>query len=91
MAVGSKRAGGAVGGVGPGNGEALAPAFRRLTWKFYRADGATDGAYGQSSPGELPSAKVYACDVTEAASVEAAVRWLRASDLGEACGGRADL
>src|ERR1700735_1901629 len=80
MADASKRPVCAVVGVGPGNGEALA---RRVA-----ADGYAIALMARSTElsaklaGELPGAKSYACDVTEAASVEAAFAATRA-DLGD--------
>jgi NAD(P)-dependent dehydrogenase (short-subunit alcohol dehydrogenase family) len=71
----------AVIGVGPGNGEAIARRFA--------ADGYAIALMARSTEltgklaAELPSAKFYTCDVTEAASVEAAFTAMR-SDLGEA-------
>jgi NAD(P)-dependent dehydrogenase (short-subunit alcohol dehydrogenase family) len=70
----------AVVGVGPGNGEAIARRFA--------ADGYDVALMARRTEltaklaGELPGAKAYACDVTEAASVEAAFAAAR-SDLGE--------
>ena len=70
----------AVVGVGPGNGEALARRFA--------ADGYAIALMARRTEltaklaGELPLAKSYACDVTEAASVETAFAATR-SDLGE--------
>ena len=70
----------AVVGVGPGNGEALARRFA--------ADGYSIALMARRTEltaklaGELPGAKAYACDVTEAVSVEAAFAAMR-SDLGE--------
>ena len=80
MADGSKRPVCAVVGVGPGNGEAFARRFA--------ADGYAVALMARRTEltaklaGELPLAKSYACDVTEAASVEAAFAATR-SDLGE--------
>jgi NADP-dependent 3-hydroxy acid dehydrogenase YdfG len=80
MAVGSKRPVCAVVGVGPGNGEAIARRFA--------ADGYAIALMARRSEltsklaAELPSAKPYACDVTDAASVEAAFAAMR-SDLGD--------
>src|ERR1700735_342852 len=80
MADESKRPVCAVVGVGPGNGEALARRFA--------ADGYAVALMARRADltgklaGELPLAKSYACDVTEAASVEAAFAATRA-DLGE--------
>jgi NADP-dependent 3-hydroxy acid dehydrogenase YdfG len=70
----------AVVGVGPGNGEALARRFA--------ADGYAIALMARRTEliarlaGELPLAKSYATDVTEAASVEAAFAATR-SDFGE--------
>jgi NAD(P)-dependent dehydrogenase (short-subunit alcohol dehydrogenase family) len=70
----------AVVGVGPGNGEALA---RRFAADGYSIALMARGAELTSKlAGELPGAKAYACDVTEAASVEAAFAATR-SDLGD--------
>ena len=80
MADDSKRPVCAVVGVGPGNGEALARRFA--------ADGYAIALMARRTEltaklaGELPRAKSYACDVTEAASVETAFAATRA-DLGE--------
>ena len=80
MADGSKRPVCAVVGVGPGNGEAIARRFA--------ADGYAIALMARRSEltaklaAELSSAKAYACDVTDAASVEAAFAATR-SDLGE--------
>ena len=74
MADESKRPVCAVVGVGPGNGEALARRFA--------ADGYAIALMARRTEltarlaGELPLAKSYACDVTEAASVEAASKKL---------------
>ena len=71
MAVGSKRPVCAVVGVGPGNGEAIARRFA--------ADGYAIALMARRSEltsklaAELPSAKPYACDVTEAASAIASM------------------
>ncbi len=71
----------AVVGVGPGNGEAFARRFA--------ADGyavalmARRMQLSAKLAAELSRAKAYACDVTEAASVEAAFAGMRA-DLGDA-------
>jgi NAD(P)-dependent dehydrogenase (short-subunit alcohol dehydrogenase family) len=70
----------AVVGVGPGNGEALARRFA--------ADGYSVALMARRTEltaklaAELPRAKAYACDVAEAASVEAAFAAMR-SDLGD--------
>ena len=80
MADGSKRPVCAVVGVGPGNGEAIARRFA--------ADGYAIALMARRTEltaklaGELPGSKSYACDVTEAASVEAAFAAMR-SDLGD--------
>jgi len=71
MADGSKRPVCAVVGVGPGNGEALARRFSPLTGTPSRLMARRTELTAKLA-GELPSAKSYACDVTEAASVEAA-------------------
>ena len=71
----------AVVGVGPGNGEAIARRFA--------ADGYAVALMARRTEltaklaAELPRAKAYACDVGEAASVEAAFAAMRA-DLGDA-------
>jgi NAD(P)-dependent dehydrogenase (short-subunit alcohol dehydrogenase family) len=68
-------------GVGPGNGEALARRFA--------ADGyavallARSGELTVRLANELPRAKAYACDVADAASIEAAFAQIR-GDLGDA-------
>src|SRR6201985_1960052 len=70
----------AVVGVGPGNGEAIARRFA--------ADGYAIALMARSAElttklaTELPRAKAYACDVTQAASVEVAFAAAR-SDLGD--------
>lgn len=70
-----------VAGVGEGTGAALARRFH--------ADGysvallARDAAYSQKLAAELGDAKAYACDVGDAASVDAATAGIR-RDLGEA-------
>ena len=70
----------AVIGVGPGNGEAFARRFA--------ADGyavallARSGELTARLANELPRAKAYACDVADAASIEAAFAQIRA-DLGD--------
>src|ERR1700733_3778589 len=80
MADGSKHPVCAVVGVGPGNGEAIARRFA--------ADGYAVALMARRTEltaklaAELPHAKAYACDVAEAASVEAAFAAMRA-DLGE--------
>ena len=80
MADRNKRPVCAVVGVGPGNGEALA---RRFAADGYAVALMARGAELTGKlAGELPLARSYACDVTEAASVEAAFAAMRA-DLGE--------
>jgi NADP-dependent 3-hydroxy acid dehydrogenase YdfG len=80
MAVESKLPVCAVVGVGPGNGEAIARRFA--------ADGYAIALMARSAElttklaAELPNSKAYPCDVTQAASVEAAFAAMRA-DLGE--------
>ncbi len=70
----------AVVGVGPGNGEAFARRFA--------ADGYAVALMARRAEltaklaGELPRAKSYACDVSEAASIETAFAAMRA-DLGD--------
>ena len=70
----------AVVGVGPGNGEAFARRFA--------ADGYAVALMARRAEltaklaAELPRAKAYACDVSEAASIEAAFAAMRA-DLGD--------
>ena len=72
MADGNKRPVCAVVGVGPGNGEAIA---RRFAADGYAVALMARGAELTAKlAAELPGAKAYACDVTEAASVEAGVR-----------------
>ena len=80
MADGSKRPVCAVVGVGPGNGEALARRFAADGYSI--ALMARRTALTAKLAGELPGARSYACDVTDAASVEAAFAATR-SDLGE--------
>ncbi len=70
----------AVVGVGPGNGEAIARRFAADGYAVALMARRTD--LTTRLAGELPLAKAYACDVTEAASVEAAFTAVRA-DLGE--------
>src|ERR1700691_2698369 len=80
MADGGKRPVCAVVGVGPGNGEALA---RRSAADAYAiALMARRTELTAKLAAELPSARSYACDVTEARSVEAAFAATRA-DLGD--------
>ena len=80
MADGSKHPVCAVVGVGPGNGEAIARRFA--------ADGYAVALMARRTEltaklaAELPRAKAYACDVAEAASVEATFAAMRA-DLGD--------
>ena len=80
MADGSKRPVCAVVGVGPGNGEALARRFAADGYSIALMARRTE--LTSKLAGELPGAKAYACDVTEAASVEAAFAATR-SDLGD--------
>ena len=80
MADGSKRPVCAVVGVGPGNGEALARRFAADGYSIALMARRTELTAKLAA--ELPSAKAYACDVTEAASVEAAFAAMRA-DLGD--------
>jgi NAD(P)-dependent dehydrogenase (short-subunit alcohol dehydrogenase family) len=70
----------AVVGVGPGNGEAIARRFAADGYAVALMARRTDLTTRLAV--ELPSAKSYACDVTEAASVDAAFAAVRA-DLGE--------
>ena len=82
MADEGKRPVCAVVGVGPGNGEDVRQAFRR-GWIFRGADGAAHFlSFPAKLTAELHHARAYACDVTEAASVEAAFAAMRA-DLGD--------
>ena len=80
MADESKRPVCAVVGVGPGNGEALARRFAADGYAIALMARRTELTAKLAA--ELPSAKSYACDVTEAASVEAAFAATR-SDLGD--------
>jgi NAD(P)-dependent dehydrogenase (short-subunit alcohol dehydrogenase family) len=80
MADASKRPVCAVVGVGPGNGEALARRFAADGYSIALMARRTE--LTSKLAGELPGAKAYACDVTEAASVEAAFAATR-SDLGD--------
>ena len=80
MADGSKRPVCAVVGVGPGNGEALARRFAADGYSIALMARRTELTAKLAA--ELPGAKAYACDVTEAASVEAAFAAMR-SDLGD--------
>ena len=80
MADGSKRPVCAVVGVGPGNGEALARRFAMDGYAIALMARRTE--LSAKLAGELPGAKSYACDVTEAASVEAAFAATR-TDLGD--------
>src|ERR1700761_4427981 len=70
----------AVVGVGPGNGEALGRGFGAEGYAIALMARRTE--LTAKLAGELPGAKSYACDVTDAASVEAAFAATRA-DLGE--------
>jgi NAD(P)-dependent dehydrogenase (short-subunit alcohol dehydrogenase family) len=70
----------AVVGVGPGNGEALARRFAADGYALALMARRTDLTAKLAA--ELKRAKSYACDVAEAASVEAAFAAARA-DLGE--------
>ncbi len=70
----------AVVGVGPGNGEAIARRFAADGYAVALMARRTE-LTGQLAA-ELPGAKAYACDVTDAASVEAAFAAMRA-DLGD--------
>ena len=80
MADGNKRPVCAVVGVGPGNGEAFARRFAADGYAIALMARRTELTAKLAA--ELPSAKAYACDVTEAASVEAAFAAMRA-DLGD--------
>ena len=80
MADGSKRPVCAVVGVGPGNGEAIARRFAADGYAIALMARRTELTAKLAA--ELPGAKAYACDVTEAASVEAAFAATR-SDLGD--------
>jgi len=70
----------AVVGVGPGNGEALARRFAADGYALALMARRTDLTTKLAA--ELKRAKSYACDVADAASVEAAFAAMRA-DLGE--------
>src|ERR1700690_1102867 len=80
MADGGKRPVCAVVGVGPGNGEAIARRFAADGYAIALMARRTELTAKLAA--ELPRAKAYACDVAEAASVEAAFAAMRA-DLGE--------
>src|ERR1700733_10394970 len=80
MADESKRPVCAVVGVGTGNAEQLARRFAADAYAIALMARRTELTAKLAA--ELPSAKSYACDVTEAASVEAAFAATRA-DLGE--------
>src|SRR5580704_17777769 len=80
MADGSKHPVCAVVGVGPGNGEAIARRFAANGYAIALMARRTELTAKLAA--ELPRAKAYACDVAEAASVEAAFAAMRA-DLGE--------
>src|ERR1700678_1833945 len=80
MAEGSKRPVCEVVGVGAGNGEALARRFAADGYAIALMARRTELTAKRAA--ELPSAKSYTCDVTEAASVEAAFAAMRA-DRGE--------
>jgi NAD(P)-dependent dehydrogenase (short-subunit alcohol dehydrogenase family) len=67
-------------GVGPGNGAALARRFAKEGYRVALLARSTE--LSQRLAAELPSAKAYACDVGDAASVERAFAAIR-SDLGE--------
>ncbi len=70
-----------VAGVGPGNGAALARRFRADGYRLALLARGTD--FGTALAAELGEAKAYACDVSDAASVDAATAAIR-RDLGEA-------
>jgi NAD(P)-dependent dehydrogenase (short-subunit alcohol dehydrogenase family) len=80
MADGSKPLVCAVVGVGPGNGEAIARRFAADGYAIALMARRTELTAKLAA--ELPSAKSYACDVTNAASVEATFAATR-SDLGD--------
>jgi NAD(P)-dependent dehydrogenase (short-subunit alcohol dehydrogenase family) len=67
-------------GVGPGNGAALARRFAKEGYRVALLARSTE--LSQRLAAELGSAKAYACDVADAASVERAFSAIR-SDLGE--------
>jgi NAD(P)-dependent dehydrogenase (short-subunit alcohol dehydrogenase family) len=81
MADGGKHPVCAVVGVGPGNGEAFARRFAADGYAVALMARRTE--LSQKLAAELPRATAYACDVAEAASIEAAFAAMRA-DLGEA-------
>src|SRR4029077_8646089 len=69
----------AVVGVGPGNGAAFA---RRFAAEGYRVALLARGTeFAQTLASALPAARAYACDVSDAASVERAFADIR-RDLG---------
>ena len=70
----------AVVGVGPGNGEAFARRFAEDGYAVALL--ARRAELTARLAGELPRARAYACDVADAASVEAAFAQIRA-DLGD--------
>ena len=70
-----------VAGGGPGNGAALARRFRADGYRLALLARGTD--FGTALAAELGEAKAYACDVSDAASVDAATAAIR-RDLGEA-------
>ncbi len=70
-----------VAGVGPGNGAALARRFRADGYRLALLARGTD--FGTALAAELGEAKAYTCDVSDAASVDAATVAIR-RDLGDA-------
>lgn len=70
----------AVIGIGPGNGEAIARRFAADGYALALMARRTELTLRLAA--ELPGSRVYACDVAEAASVEAAFAAMRA-DLGD--------
>ena len=70
-----------VAGVGEGTGAALARRFRADGYRIALL--ARDPGYSQGLAKDLGDAKAYACDVGEAASVDAAMASIR-DDLGDA-------
>ena len=81
MVDGSRRPVCAVVGVGPGNGEAIARRFAADGYAIALMARRTELTAKLAA--ELPSAKAYLCDVTDAASVEAAFAAMRA-EFGDA-------
>ncbi|MEM7152343.1 MAG: SDR family NAD(P)-dependent oxidoreductase [Myxococcota bacterium] len=67
-------------GIGPGNGSAFARRFAAEGYAVALLSRKTD--FSSKLAAELPGAKAYACDVTDAAAVESAFAAVR-EDLGE--------